>query len=362
MNLLSLQSNQLAQIFSNFDIIIVSPQSFESTPIIDYFNKKIIVDLYIPSVIEHQYTFTEQDQLQQQFYKDQSLYFKSFCHGNLFLCANDAQKHFYQGMMTAMGRLIQNQSFVTIPFFAEATSLSKEPSDKIRIAWIGGFWNWLHPEPFIDQVPQIISNISEIEIHFVGIDHPFAKFPMNQKAIQRVHDLQSKFPHNIFIQPWIDGADYLSFLQKLDAVILLSKFTTEEEYSIRTRLFEILESQVPVILNSNDELAKLISNNQLGVQIDTSSSLDFSEIITQLIASKENRNWQEFFNHYDKENIQKKLFEAIEHLKNYTNYNAKNPYFIQKLRWNHKILWKIKRLQKLSFSQVLNKFFGLFKS
>lgn len=359
MKILSINDKSFSNNLATFDILIVSPQSFESTPSIDVFNGKIIVDLYIPTVLEHQYTFEKEDQIQTQFFKDQSLYYKAFSCGDLFLCANNSQLHFYQGMMTAMGRLIRNQELICVPFFATEHHKPLYTSDKIKIAWIGGFWNWFQPEPFIEQVSQIIDSIPNIELHFVGIDHPFSKFPLNKEAINKIKYLQSQFSSKLFIHPWMNGQIYQDFLHELQGVVLLSKYKTEEEYSIRTRLFEILEAKVPVILNSNDELAKLIAVNNLGVQVCTNNKISFTKVIQELLTTNTKRNWNEFLLKFDKKDLQKSLLSCIDSLQHHTKSQTNNPYFIQKLKWNYKFLWKLKRAKKLGFIGVLNKLINI---
>ncbi|MCJ8345841.1 hypothetical protein MJH12_09895 [bacterium] len=196
---------------------------------------------------------------------------------------------------------------------------------------------------------------SELEIHFVGISHPFAKFPQNERAVLEVERLKKAYPQNIFSHAWMKSEDYLELLTDLDAVVLLSKYEVEEQYSIRTRLFEILESKIPVILNSKDHLSNLIQEFQLGHQISHLDSVKFPELIQQVLHSNHSRNWEAFFTEFNKNRLKSNLLESIATLKKKNKVNLKNPYLQIRLHSFHKLLWKVQKLKKLTYSELCNK-------
>ncbi|PCJ16955.1 MAG: hypothetical protein COB02_14915 [Candidatus Cloacimonadota bacterium] len=357
LNLISIQSIQSLQ---EYKMIIISPQSFENFKLIDFFTGLIIVDLYIPSIIEHQFIFQDDQKFKvEQLHFDQSLYYKSFSSGDAFLCATSQQKSFYRGMMSAMGILIEEQNILEIPFFAKKSKLIKKQSKVSKIAWIGGFWNWFSPEIFLEKIPLILSKNNQLEIHFVGIKHPFSKFPFNHLAVQRVLQLQKSFPQNIFIHDWLKKQEYQEFLSNIDAVILLSKSKIEEQFSIRTRLFEVLEAKVPIILNSDDQIAQTIDRLNLGIKLSSLNNIDFVAVIEQVLSDSQIRQWDSFFELYSEDNLKVKLLSFFNDVKQLNKKETKNPYLNFSLKSHYRFLWKIKKLKKIGLKKAILKLFTL---
>ena len=107
-NLLSIQDPKFKKQLPQYHYLVINPQTYVLCPYIDQIQAILIVDLYNPSIIEHQFTFLEDPKQQlHQFHLDQSIYYKTFSKADLFLCATQSQVHFYRGMMSAMGLMVQ---------------------------------------------------------------------------------------------------------------------------------------------------------------------------------------------------------------------------------------------------------------
>jgi hypothetical protein len=170
---------------------------------------------------------------------------------NCILYANDSQASYYEGQLFTLGKLdwraYQFSPLLKIPYGINKNNIkpTNRNNSTLKLLWYGSFKSWYYPEKLIE----IATKIPNISIDFVGIIHPrnnksyfsyFKKFFTN-------HNLKNISVIEEYQDTEIDYSDY-------DAGILLSRDWTEEKYSVRTRLLDMLSHGLPILTNKTNPL------------------------------------------------------------------------------------------------------------
>ena len=102
----------------------------------------------------------------------------------------------------------------------------------------------------------------------MGISHPSHKALHDSEQVSLAYKLAQRYPNQIEIMPWMQYEEYCSWLEDLDAAIIMSCQGMESRFSIRTRFTELLERQIPIFCNDGDYFSDWIKKYQLGVIVE----------------------------------------------------------------------------------------------
>jgi len=231
-----------------------------------------------------------------------------------YICAPGRQYDMYFGILYALGGINYAKRLHPLPFFLEP-QICKPSIEQIRhIAWIGGFWEWFYPEPFLCSVREILFQHPDVHISFVGIEHPrIAPNGYNFKALQQAQKLSLEFSDRVKILPWLSSPQYSSFLNSVDLAIVQHRNDYEATYCIRTRYCELLEQQIPMITSSGGYFEPYIKSGNLGLCVDDSTAL--KNCLEKIILNGfPNRSYAEIYREHKKENIAEQFGVYLNHV------------------------------------------------
>lgn len=270
--------------------------------------KYVIVDIYDPYVIESM-----------EVYKDENISFRNKRHdeafrnldyqlkiGDFFICANEKQKDYWIGMLSALNRINPEvytfarnggKLVETVPFGISDTAPVHEKNmlkgvwpginqDDIVLIWGGGIWNWFDPLTLIKAVKIISQTRSNVKLFFMGVKHPnpaVTQMEMLNDAVALAKELDLYDKYVFFNFGWVDYADRQNYLLEADIGVSCHFETLETRFSFRTRILDCLWADLPIICTQGDYFADLIEEKKLGYSVNCEDPDDLAEKITALI-------------------------------------------------------------------------------
>jgi glycosyltransferase involved in cell wall biosynthesis len=91
---------------------------------------------------------------------------------------------------------------------------------------------------------------------------------------------------NIFVTPWLPFKERENYLTECDAGIVTAPNIPEANLFLKTRIYDYLWAQLPVILGDNEAFASFIAQMKLGLVAKCASVEDFAEKIIELESNK----------------------------------------------------------------------------
>lgn len=209
--------------------------------------------------------------------------------GDLFLCASERQRLFWLGHLDAAGRVnpatydadpTLGNLLAIVPFGIEERPPTRDgvglrgrlpgldESSRV-VLWGGGVYDWLDPLPLIEAVAQLLDDVPELRLVFMGTAHPNPAVPASAMLVRAralVEDLG--IGHAVlFHDGWIPHQDRHNVL--LDAEIGVSGHLPHVETTLafRTRILDYIWAGLPVLTTTGDALGDLVDTAGLGVGV-----------------------------------------------------------------------------------------------
>lgn len=273
----------LPQLISEYDTVIVSYCMGDLSRVAARSvntDQQLVLDCYVPIYVE--ISARQSDNLESEY--------ASFMHethgwaevlrrGDVFLCANEAQKRFYQGVLSALGRVnpatYGEQLILVVPYgiyrdvpLAKSqpiTNLLSKRNDKHaqkfkKVLWFGAIYPWFDLRVLTDAVVEANKTLP-IKLIVVGAKNPFNNHPdFVQKYDQFTQYLESNpaAREHVIMQDWIEFSDRADWYLDSDAVILINKLGDENELAWRTRLVDYMWADLPILTNGGDPLSEVL--------------------------------------------------------------------------------------------------------
>lgn len=214
--------------------------------------------------------------------------------GDYFLCANEAQKDLYMGVLSSLGiinpRSYRNERIQIVPFgINESTpKATQNPYKKLGIKdsdnvvmWFGGLYPWFRIEELLGAL-SALSKHPSVKFVFVGGKNPFNPNPDFSRqydatvAYAKKHKILNK---SVFFVDWVDYDDRINWYQHTDLVISLNQPGDENKYSWRTRVMDYVWGELTIITNGGDPLSEDLLENGAAIRLPTLSSAAITETI-----------------------------------------------------------------------------------
>lgn len=301
---------------NGFDFIFAQFLTYEVVERAVALGCKIIYDLYNPLPIEALVgnipeTESEKRKKDAEYYELQNhllLYSRS---GSYFVCANERQRDFWIGYLTA------NRVFIPSRYQGESISelvgllpfgMQDEPPEKTHqvlrntlpninddsfiMLWAGGIWDWFDPLTAIRGMEKLQHSHPNAKLVFLGTNHPnkqVKRMSMTERAVSLATEL-GLIDKNVFIiEGWVNYNDRANYLIEADAAVSLHQNNLETRLSFRTRILDHFWAQLPSIVTRGDWFAELIEHENLGYVLDYEDVDGFCKAATSLM-DKRNRN------------------------------------------------------------------------
>ena len=134
------------------------------------------------------------------------------------------------------------------------------------LLWNGGVWNRTDALGMVEIMKYIWQKDKRVKLIFQGFHNPHKIYsPEAKQTKQSVlkHKLLNK---NVFIpDKWIPYDERGDYLAESDAGIALSPDIPDANFLIKTRYYDYLWAELPIILNNYDTFAAEVEKNKLGI-------------------------------------------------------------------------------------------------
>jgi glycosyltransferase involved in cell wall biosynthesis len=343
---------------NKWDFIYVNAALLPDCALVKKSSARLVIDLYVPFFFEHhvRYSGRPESELRERVFIDKAILFDALQSGDVFLTAARRQTDLYTGLLYLLREPHNLCSPLTLPFFLRSgktasgeKSVSDNQDSDFRVAWIGGFWDWFQPEPFLDILPRLMGEAPSLKALFIGLEHPFHReLTSSCPALSRVRELEKLFPGRIKVFPWLPYQEYLEMLAEIDLAVVLHKNSLEADYSMRTRFIEILENRVPLFCSEGGELSEKLRQYGLGRIIDNNSAeVLYREILAFLKNPKQlSGDYDSFAAIYDFATLQKNLtgvLNAADKLPQRHKSFRKSPYLRMGLSSFYYLYYRVRR-------------------
>jgi len=226
-----------------------------------------VVDLYDPFIIENLHYYSERGA--EVFSHDHATLMSSIAHGDFFLCASEAQRLFYLGVMLAAGRL-NPLSFDSVdalirlaPFGVQQRKAGFQPAHAGHDLLFGGIYDWYDPILAIDAVAIARRTMPDLTLTFTT--HPNPELTPQGKAADAIeHVRQRSYRDFIRFEPWIAYDKRAAFFDRFALALLTFGQSIETDLSMRTRVFDYLWGGLPVITSSAPGTDEILTRYQAG--------------------------------------------------------------------------------------------------
>lgn len=267
--------------------------------------KKIIVDMVTPFHIEN-IQFSNKE-----YKRSLSIILDSLRKGDAFICANERQRIYWLGVLTAMRRLCKeardaNAEFRTImdvvgfgvpeqpPVKTKPVLKGVHPNigtEDFLLIWFGGIWNWLNPLPLVKAVHLAHQSNPRIKLFFSMYRKPGEEPQEMAVKTRQLAESLGAADRSVFFNelpvPYAERGDYL-LESDLGVVIQAANFETQ--VSARTRALDYIWAGLPLFINDGDEVSSLVRKEGLGL---VTESADADCMAEALLRYADDKNLQE---------------------------------------------------------------------
>ena len=291
------------ELLAQFDTILVSycmgGLSVEVTRKIRP-DQQLILDCYVPIYVE--VSAREAKDMEQEYYAfmaDVSRWDEVLKRGDFFLCASSAQKDYYKGVLSAVGRInpaTYNDDLILIaPYgiYREPAVQQNRPinamiganADKYKkILWFGGIYPWFDLRDLVDAVAKLNKTVPA-KLIIVGARNPFNSHPDFTRRYDELVEYIAKpeLSELVLMQDWVPFDDRVDWYLDSDIVTVVNRLGEENKLAWRTRLVDFVWADLPIITNGGDPLGEELIANGAAAKFTGISSSEMASDLEALL-------------------------------------------------------------------------------
>jgi len=246
-----------------------------------------VVDLYDPFIIENLHYFESRGP--QVYAHDHATLMNSLLRGDFFLCASEAQRHFYLGALLAAGRanplVFQHdptlKSLLAIaPFGVPAPRASTHTSSNVLF---GGIYDWYDPIVAIEAVKLARESVPSMMLTFTK--HPNPELTPQGKTAEAMR--HAKGLDFVRFEPWVAYDQRGAFYDRFALALLTFPQSIETDLSMRTRVYDYLWGGLPIVTSSAPGTDELLLRYDAGVVVDSEAPHGFAHALLSALAEQE---------------------------------------------------------------------------
>lgn len=246
-----------------------------------------VVDLYDPFIIENLHYYAERGD--EVFRHDHATLVASLAHGDYFLCASEAQRLFYLGLLLAAGRLNpvlfeedpRLESLIGIAPFGVQPPRPPRALDLASPAILfGGIYDWYDPVAAIDAVAIVRHSFPEATLTFTT--HPNPDITPQGKLAEAIAYARANGHTFVRFEPWAPYEQRGAFFERFALALLTFPRSIETDLSMRTRVYDYLWCGLPIVSSSAPGTDELLARYGAGSVVHDSPQLFAAEIVAIL--------------------------------------------------------------------------------
>ncbi len=253
-------------------------------------SRPTVIDLYDPYLVENFHYFDEKGR--EVYDHDHATLIRSLERGDFFLCASEAQRLFYLGLLAAARRLNPLvferdhtlQSLIAIaPFGVPPQRSVPDKTTQAPSLLFGGIYDWYDPVLAIEAVAAARKRIPGLTLTFTR--HPNADTTPQGLAgkAERVVE-ERELADFVAFEPWVPYADRVPFYDRFNAAILTFPTSLETDLAMRTRVLDYLWAGLPVITSPGRGTDELVQRYGAGTIVHDQSPEAFARALENAFA------------------------------------------------------------------------------
>ena len=248
----------------------------------------VVVDLYDPFIIENLHYFRERGA--EVFTHDHATLVNALVRGDFFLCASEAQRLFYVGLLLATGRVNpasfesdrELRSLIAIAPFGVQQARSRNAAGGNAILF-GGIYDWYDPLTAIDAVAQVRRSIPDATLAFTH--HPNPDLTPQGKTAEAMEYVRHKgYGDFVRFESWTPYEQRGEFFDRYDVALLTFPPSLETDLSMRTRIYDYLWGGLPVVTSPASGTDAILHRYGAGAVVPTNSADAFATRILSILS------------------------------------------------------------------------------
>ncbi|MCU1347388.1 MAG: hypothetical protein JWO56_418 [Acidobacteria bacterium] len=249
------------------------------------------VDLYDPFIVENFHYHAARGA--EVFTHDHATLLRSLLHGDIFLCASEAQRLFYLGALLAAGRLnpvafahdVHLDALLRIaPFGVEPPRPLATPDLDAPAVLFGGVYDWYDPILAIEAVAIARESVPRMTLTFTR--HPNPSITPQGKLAEAIAYARAKSYDFVRFEPWAPYGERGAFFDRFALALLTFPQSIETDLSMRTRIYDDLWAGLPVVTSSAPGTDELLTRYGAGAIVKSNSSLEFARTLVEIVRDR----------------------------------------------------------------------------
>lgn len=249
-----------------------------------------VVDLYDPYIVENlHYHATRGPEV---FTHDHATMVTSLARGDLFLCASEAQRFFYLGMLLAVGRVnpvafASDANFDELlriaPFGVQPQRPMAKRDTKAPAILFGGIYDWYDPILAIEAVIRLRTMRPGTVLVFNSHPNPdLTPQSASTRAIR--HAAKRNCAEFVRFVPWVAYGDRGAFFDEFALALLTFPQSIETALAMRTRVYDYLWGGLPIATSSAPGTDEIVLRYGAGIVVKSEHPDDYADALMRLLA------------------------------------------------------------------------------
>lgn len=249
-----------------------------------------VVDLYDPFIVENLHYHASRGP--QVFTHDHATIVNSLARGDLFLCASEAQRLFYLGLLLAVGRVNPvafnddpnfDQLLRIAPFgVSPARTLAMRNTDAPAILF-GGIYDWYDPVLAIEALLRLRTTKPGATLVFNSHPNPDLT-PQSATSRAMRHAASRNCQESVRFVPWVAYGDRGKFFDEFALALLTFPQSIETALAMRTRVYDYLWGGLPIVTSSAPGTDEIVQRYGAGLVVPTENPDDYADALMRLLA------------------------------------------------------------------------------
>ena len=249
-----------------------------------------VVDLYDPFIIENLNYHASRGA--EVFTHDHATVVNALLRGDFFLCASEAQRLFWLGMLLAVGRLNPPafesdpnlEGLIRVAPFGVPPARERAPAGEPRVLF-GGVYDWYDPVLAIDAIAIARESLPQVSLTFTKHPNPDLT-PQGKLAEALQHVKRKGFDAFVKFEPWFGYENRAEFFDRFALALMTFPQTLETDLSMRTRVYDYLWGGLPIVTSSAPGTDEILARHRCGIVVSDESPRAYANAILQAFAQQ----------------------------------------------------------------------------
>lgn len=254
----------------------------------------LVIDLVCPIFLENLERYRGRADEQARHVELLDVFHDALLVGDHFVCGNERQRHYWLGMLTALGRVtpaatlgdpaldgfigLLSHGLESKPPVASGSLLAELVpdlrADDVIGWWGGGLWDWLDSETPVRAAAALAAERApgapRVRLLFTGLRRPQNEDRWTVSA-ERTRTLAEELgvlgAEVVFADGWVAAESLPDLLAEVHVGLSAHGPSLETTFSLRTRFWTYVWGGLPVIVSQGDHVSEVVRERGLGAAV-----------------------------------------------------------------------------------------------